>query len=143
MKIGLVSGCVVWVLLFLITSSCLIPIGLFSASVTSHTDFVIQTMGGFMCPSETTPAEYTYSTTIWDSDLGASVPATGYELICVDASGQTVVNLGPTYAFVWTAAMGLAGAFVAVVLSILLAGPIGMIFAKKFGRKLETASGAP
>jgi hypothetical protein len=141
MKTGLASGCVAWFVLFGIISACLVPVGLMSAGFSSQTDFVTQTVGGYMCPPETQPELYTYSTTIRDQ-RGVDMPATGSELICVDASGETVANLGPTYAFIWTGALGLAGAVVAGVLAIFLAGPIGMFFAKRFGRKPDPAIGS-
>jgi hypothetical protein len=137
MKTGLASGCIVWFILFGVISTCLIPVGLMSAGFTSGTDFAAQTVGGYLCPPETKPGLYTYSTTIRD-ERGVDMPATGYELICLDASGETVVNLGPTYAFIWTGALGLAGAVIAAVLSIFLAGPIGIFFGKRFGKKAET-----
>lgn len=134
MKKGLAIGCLVWFVLFGIISTCLVPVGLMSAGVTSGTDFVAQTVGVYLCPPETQPGLYTYSTTIRD-ERGVDMPATGYELICMDANGETVVNLGPTYAFIWTGALGVAGAAIAAVLSIFLAGPIGIFLGKRFGKK--------
>jgi hypothetical protein len=141
MKTGLASGCVAWLVLFSFISACLIPVGMMSAGITSSSSFVIETVGGYLCPAGTTPREYTYETTIWDSDLQTSVPATAYELICVDASGETVVNLGPSYAFIWAGVLGAAGTVVAAIVSIFLAGPIGMFIGKRFGRKQESAIG--
>lgn len=140
MKTGLASGCIAWFVLFGLISACLVPVGLMTAGFTSSTNFVIDTVGGYLCPPETKPDLYTYATTIRD-ERGVDMPATGYELICVDASGETVVNLGPTYAFIWTGVLGIAGAIVAAIVSIFLAGPIGVFFAKRFGRKPESAIG--
>ncbi len=140
MKTGLASGCIAWFVLFGIISTCLVPVGLMSAGVTSQTDFVAQTMGGYMCPPETTPDLYLYATTIRD-ERGVDMPATGSELICLDSNGETVVNLGPTYAFLWTGALGIAGALIAAILAIFLAGPIGVFIGKRFGRKPESAIG--
>jgi hypothetical protein len=141
MKTGLASGCVAWFVLFGLISACLVPVGLMSAGFTSSSAFVVETVGGYLCPAGTTPDLYTYATTIRD-ERGVDMPATGYELICVDASGETVVNLGPTYAFIWTGGLGFAGAVVAAILSIFLAGPIGVFVGKRFGRnKPESAIG--
>ena len=141
MKKGLASGCIIWFVLFNIISACLVPVGLMSAGFTSQTNFVGQTVGGYLCPPQTQPELYLYSTGVRDS-RGVEMPGTGSELICVDANGETVVNLGPTYAFIWTAALGIAGLVIAGLLSIFLAGPIGMFIARRFGKKTESAIGA-
>jgi len=140
MKKGMAVGCLVWFVLFGFISACLVPVGLMSAGFTSETDFAVQTVGGYLCPPETKPGIYTYATTIRD-ERGVDMPATGYELICLDESGETVVNLGPTYAFIWTGVLGLAGALLAAVVAILLAGPVGLFVGKRFGRKPESAIG--
>ncbi|MCG2787428.1 MAG: hypothetical protein L6461_20250 [Anaerolineae bacterium] len=140
MKKGMAAGCITWVILFSLMGACLVPVGLMTAGFTSQTDFVTQTMGGFLCPTGTTPELYTYATTV-RSELGTDMPATASELICLDNNGQTVVNLGPAYAFIWTGVLGIAGLVVAAILSIFLAGPIGIFIAKKFGRKQESAIG--
>jgi hypothetical protein len=141
MKTGLASGCLAWFVLFGIISSCLVPVALMTAGFSASSNFAIDTMGGYMCPPETTPQAYTYQTTIWDSDLNAQRGATAYELICVDANGETVVNLGPNYAFIWTAVFGAGAALLAVLLSLLFAGPIGVFIGKRWGRKPQSAIG--
>jgi hypothetical protein len=139
MKTGFVSGCVVWFILFGITSSCLIPVGLLAASLTSQTEFVAESVGAYLCPTGTQPGLYTYPTTMRSSS-GVDRPATGSELICLDANGETVVNLGPTYAFIWTGVLGLVGALAAAILSVLLAWPVGAFFARRFGNKADSFS---
>lgn len=140
MKKGVAVGCIVWVLLFSAVGACLVPVGMMTAGFTSQTDFVVETVGGSMCPEGTKPGLYTYATTIRD-ERGVDMPATGSELICLDANGETVVNLGPTYAFVWTGVLGLAGLLLAAVFAILLAGPAGVFVSKRFGGKTNTATG--
>lgn len=138
MKKGLAVGCIVWVLLFTVMGACLVPVGLMVAGFTSQTDFVVETVGRYLCPEGTTPGLYIYATTIRD-ERGVDMPATASELICLDASGETVANLGPTYAFLWSGVLGVVGAVVAAVVSILLAGPIGAVIGRRLGRKAGTA----
>ena len=58
MKKGLASGCIIWFVLFNIISACLVPVGLMSAGFTSQTNFVGQTVGGYLCPPQTQPELY-------------------------------------------------------------------------------------
>ena len=140
---GMASGCVVWVIVFSLLGSCLCPLGLMTAGFTSQTDFVTQTVGSRLCPKDTAPELYSYDTMSPPDEYGVSRPATAYELICLDANGQTVVNLGPTYAFIWTGMLGIAGLILAAIVAVLLAGPAGILAARVFGRKKDSAIGVP
>jgi len=140
MKKGMAVGCIVWVVLFSAMCSCLAPVGMMTAGFTSQTDFVVETVGGYLCPEGTKPGLYTYATTIRD-ERGVDMPATAYELICLDSNGETVVNLGPTFAFIWTGVLGLAGLALAAIFAFLLAGPAGVFVSKRFGSKADSAIG--
>jgi hypothetical protein len=140
MKTATASGCIVGVVLFFLLSACLLPIGVMAAGFTSHTDFVVETMGGYLCPVGTTPDLTSYATTILD-ERQVEMPATAYELICVDESGQTLVNRGPTYAFIWTGLLGAAGVLLALLLALIFAAPAGILAARVFGRKKTADAG--
>lgn len=134
MKKGMASGCIVGVILFGLLSACLFPAGIMAAGFTSQSDFAVKTIGGYLCPAGTTPDLTSYATTILD-ERQVEMPATAYELICVDANGQTLVNRGPTYAFIYTGLVGAAGVLLALVLALIFSAPVGVLAARLFGRK--------
>lgn len=127
---GCAPGCMVWVLVFSVLSLCLGLIGLSTGAVTAQTGFVVETIGGRMCPADTTPDLYTYAT----YDVLENRNSTAYELICVDSSGNTVVNLGPTWAFIWSGILGAAGLLLAALLSAVVAAPVGAWLGRRFGK---------
>lgn len=131
---GFISGCVVWVLVFGVLSSCLGLVGAGVGAATAQAGFVVETVGGRMCPPETTPDLYTYQSYTVD-ERGVRMPATAYELICVDPAGNTVANLGPTWAFIWSGILGAAGLLLAAILSALAAAPLGAMLGRAFAPK--------
>ena len=138
MKKGTAAGCIVGVILFVLLSACLLPAGLMAAGFTSQSDFAVKTIGGYLCPAGTTPDLTSYATTILD-ERQVEMPATAYELICVDASGQTLVNQGPTYAFIYTGLGGAAGLLLALVLALIFSAPAGLLAARLLGGRKEAA----
>lgn len=54
-SMGMVSGCIVWFLIFSVMSTCLGLVGASVGAVTAQTGFVVETVGGRMCPPDTTP----------------------------------------------------------------------------------------
>ena len=94
-KVGTVSGCVVWIIVFGIFSACLLPIAMIFGGITSISNFAMQTLGPILCPDGTTAESYSYPTTTTD-EYGNSQPSTAYELHCVDRNG-TVVKKDPFY----------------------------------------------
>jgi len=132
-KTGAISGCIIWVLLIGIVSSCVLPIFFVIGSVTSFSDFAIKTTGKYICPANTTPTSYSYRTTTHD-EYGNSQPTTAYELQCVDANG-TVVKTDPVgYAFAWIGIFAGIGLIVALVISFALAAPAGALVARFLNR---------
>jgi ABC-type glycerol-3-phosphate transport system permease component len=129
MKTGAVSGCIVWVLLIGFLGSCILPIFFCIGSVTSFSDYAIQTTGKVLCPAETTPESYSYETTTTD-DNGFSQPATAYELHCVAANGEVLKTDPIVYAFLWDGIFALVGIIIIIVLSFVLAAPAGALIAK-------------
>ena len=140
---GAASGCVVWLLTFGALSLCLCPIGLFAGSLTStiSADSVARLVGPWLCPAGSTAKIETYETTTTD-DNGNTQPATGYTMVCQDASGAVVASPGPLYAFVWIGILSGIGLGVAAILSIFLAVPAGAVIARWSSRRAQRAGGA-
>ena len=128
-KTGAVSGCVVWILLIFVLSSCILPCFFVVGSITSFSDYAIRTTGGFLCPEGSTPESYSYATTSTD-EYGNSHPSTAYELHCVDASGEVVKTDPIIYAFLWDGVFAVVGFIIIIGLSFLLAAPAGALIAK-------------
>src|SRR4030095_6393662 len=130
-KTGAVSGCVVWILLMGVISSCILPCFFVVGSITSFSDYAIRTTGRFLCPEGSQPESYSYATTSTD-EYGNSHPATAYELHCVDAEGEVVKTDPIVYAFLWDGIFAVVGFIVAIGLSFLLAVPAGALKDKFF-----------
>lgn len=132
-KTGAVSGCVVWVLLIALLGSCILPIFFCIRSITSFSDYAIQTTGKILCPQGSTPESYSYDTTTTDEN-GNSQPATAYELHCVASNGEVVKTDPIVYAFLWDGIFALAGLVVIIVLAFLLAAPAGVLIGRFLNR---------
>src|SRR4030095_466572 len=132
-KTGAVSGCVVWILLIFVLSSCILPCFFVVGSITSFSDYAIRTTGGFLCPEGSTPESYSYATTSTD-EYGNSHPSTAYELHCVDASGEVVKTDPIVYAFLWDGVFAVVGFLIIIGLSFLLAAPAGALIGKVFNQ---------
>jgi ABC-type glycerol-3-phosphate transport system permease component len=126
---GAVSGCIVWVILIGVLSTCIFPIAITVASVTSFTDMAIQATGPFICPEDTTYEVHTYQTTSTD-EYGHESPATGYELYCLDASGNVVHEDPVMFAFLWIGFMAAIALILVAVLAFALAAPAGVLIAR-------------
>jgi len=123
------SGCLIWVILIAVISSCILPIFVVIGSVSSFSDVAIKTTGGWLCPQGTTPESYSYETTTQDEN-GFDQPATAYELHCVDASGNVVKTDPVLYAFIWIGIFLGIGLIVTAILSFIFAVPGGMLVTK-------------
>ncbi|MCQ3936662.1 MAG: hypothetical protein DPW18_06400 [Chloroflexi bacterium] len=120
------SGCLIWFLLVTFIGSCVMPIAFVVGGVFSSSEFAIKTMGGFICPADSTPKVYSYETTMTD-EYGISRPATAYELHCVDAAGAVVKEDPVMYAFGWVGFAALMGLVLTALLSFIFAVPGGML----------------
>lgn len=127
-----ISGCLIWFFLISIISTCVMPVFMMAGSLTSFTDFAINTTGGWICPEGTTPQRNSYQTTIRDD--GFDRPATAYELQCVDASGEVVMTDPVGYAFLWIGIFVAVGFVISVALSFVFAVPGGMLVTKLLER---------
>ena len=97
---GMASGCVTWLIVFLLLGSCLVPVGVIVGGITSglNADFVTRTLGPYMCPEGSAAEVHTYTTAGRDV-TGFGTLTTAYEARCVDANGNMVKDLGPTLGF--------------------------------------------
>ena len=132
-----VSGCVIWFLLICIISSCVMPIFFIVGSVSSFSEFAIQTTGGWLCPEGTTPESYTYATTTAD-EFGNQQPSTAYELHCVDANGTVVKEDPIAYAFIWIGIWAVIGLILSGVLTFVFAVPGGILVTKMLNKLKST-----
>ena len=105
------------------------PIFFIVGSVSSFSEFAIQTTGGWLCPEGTTPESYTYATTTAD-EFGNQQPSTAYELHCVDSNGTVVKEDPVVYAFIWIGIWGAIGLILSGVLTFVFAVPGGMLVTK-------------
>jgi len=139
---GTASGCLVWVLTFAALSMCLCPAGLVAGSITSVTnaDAIARLVSPSLCPAGSNGKIESYDTTTTD-DNGNSQPATGYAMVCQDASGAVVANTGPVYAFLWIGILSLIGLVLAALLAIVLAAPAGVLIARWSARRSQRAGG--
>ncbi len=136
-KTTAISGCVIWFLLICTISSCVMPVFFIVGSVSSFSEFAIQTTGGWLCPEGTTPESYSYSSTTTD-EFGNRQPATAYELHCVDSSGVVVKEDPIAYAFIWIGIWVAIGLILSGVLTFVFAVPGGMLVTKILN-KLRTS----
>ena len=67
-------------------------------------------------------------------EFGNSHPATGYELRCVDESGEVVKTDPVGYAFLWIGVFVVVGLIVAGILAFVFAVPLGLLIGRLFKR---------
>lgn len=137
-KTSAISGCIVWILSIGLIMSCVLPIVIMIGSFTSFSHFAIRVTGNYICPDGTTAERREYATTTTD-EFGNSRPATGYELRCVDASGEVVKTDPVGYAFLWIGFFTLFGLIVSGILAFLFAAPIGLLIGRLF-KRTQTSS---
>jgi hypothetical protein len=130
---GAVSGCIVWVIVFAVISSCLLPAAMMIGGFTSASNFAIDFTGQFLCPQGTKPVSYSYATTTTD-EYGNRQPSTAYELHCIDASGEVVKEDPIAFAFLWIGIVAVIGLTIGAILAFLLAAPAGVLIARLFKR---------
>jgi hypothetical protein len=134
---GTVSGCIVWIIVFGILSSCLLPTAMVIGGITSVSKFAMQTIGPLICPEGTVGQSYSYATTTTD-EYGNSQPSTAYVLHCVDTNGEVVKEDPVLYAFLWIGSIAMIGLVIAALLAFVLAAPAGILIARVLVRKKRT-----
>lgn len=130
---GTISGCVIWVIVFCLVSTCVLPVAMLVGTFTSFTDAPIEFIGPMICPEGTTPRSHQYATTTID-DFGNSQPATGFSLQCVDENGDVVKEDLILYSFIWIGIIGGVGLVLAGVLAVVFAAPAGVFITKFLNR---------
>ena len=136
---GTISGCLVWLLVFGLLGMCLVPVALMIGGVTSGSEFAVRTVAPFICPEGTSGTAFSYSTTSIN-DNGVRVPATAYELHCVDAAGTTVKNDPVVFAFLWEGIAAAVAVIVTALLAVLLAAPAGVLASRIFRSRKASSS---
>lgn len=136
----LLIGCLIWLVGFLVISSCLVPAGMLAGGLTMFfsEDLITSTVGTMMCPSSTIPEIISYETTRIDED-GFERPSTSFEMVCKTPDGNVVKNTGGVYALIWN------GIFIAlaIILSIILAGILTILIQRFFKHKSDQNSPLP
>jgi len=130
---GTISGCIIWFIVFGVISMCIIPVASLVGGLSSASSFAVKTVGPMVCPDNTTPEIYSYSTTSID-DFGNSTPATAYEIHCLDASGENVKTDPVAYAFIWIGIIAAIGLILAAILAFIFAAPAGVLVARLFNQ---------
>src|SRR5258706_15611032 len=89
---GTVSGCLVWVILFVVSVPCLVPLMLFFGNFALYTDFSNRAVQPILCPANTTLQVRTYDTTTTDN-RHHNVGAGGQFVNCVATGRQQGQNV--------------------------------------------------
>ena len=134
---GTLSGCIVWIVVFGIVGSCLLPVSMVVGGFTSVSNFAMQTLEPVLCPEGSTAEPYSYATTTTD-EYGNTRPSTAYELHCIDANGAIVKEDPILYAFLWMGIIAVIGLVMAALLAFALAAPAGVLIARVLDRNKKT-----
>ena len=133
---GTVSGCIIWFVVFGFLCSCIIPVASMIGGFSSGSDIAVKTVGPMVCPENTTPKIHTYATTSID-DNGFETPSTGYEIQCLDASGDIVKTDPVAFAFIWIGIFAAIGLVLAGILAFVLAAPAGVLIARLLNKNKQ------
>ena len=130
---GALSGCLVWIIAFMVISMCILPVSMMVGGFTSVTDFAMETIAPLICPEGTSAQSRSYQTTTTDEN-GNRQPSTAYVMQCVDSNGNVVKEDRVGYAFLWTGMFAAIGLVLSGILAFVLAAPAGVLIAKILGR---------
>jgi hypothetical protein len=130
---GTLSGCLVWVLVFFVVSSCFLPVAMFVGGFSSGSTPAMKLLGPILCPAGTTAESYSYQTTTTD-DFGNPEPATATELHCMDAGGNVVKTDVVGFAFLWEGIVAVISLVAAAGLAFVFAAPAGVLIARLTAR---------
>jgi len=115
MKMGVGSGCVVWILLIGVLSMCILSSSIIVGIGAPPDEFTLHTTGKFLCPAGSTPETYVHE---WGVDR-----IKDYEIYCVDADGHVMEITSTGHAFLLEGIFMLAGLIIAVGLLFAMAAP--------------------
>lgn len=136
MKRNAVSGCFTWIALLFVFGSFLLPASMFVGSMTSETNFAMNTMAKYMCPEGTTPQTSTSSVQKRGTD-GKRYNDGIVELQCRNPDGSIVPNLSFLAGPAWIGVFILAGLLLAILFAFIFAVPGGILL----NRMLEKMRG--
>ena len=119
---GTISGCLVWIIAFVVIGICILPISFAGSMFTITSDFAIKQTGAIVCPDNTTPKIRSFATY-------GSGPSTTSVLECVDASGNVVDEDLVGFAFLWIGIVTGIGLILTGVLAFVFAAPAGALVA--------------
>lgn len=121
-RTGTISGCLVWIIAFVVIGMCILPISFVGSMFTITSDFAIKQTGAIVCPDNTTPKIRSFATY-------GSGPSTTSVLQCVDASGNVVDEDPVGFAFLWIGIVTVVGLILTGVLAFVFAAPAGVLIA--------------
>jgi hypothetical protein len=124
---GTISGCLVWIIVFVVINICILPISMAVGGMTSVTDFAVKQTGAIVCPNNTTPKIRAFATY-------GSGPSTTSVLQCVDASGNVVKEDPVGFAFLWIGIIAVIGLIISALLAFALAAPAGVLIGRFINR---------
>jgi hypothetical protein len=130
---GTVSGCIIWIIVFCVLSTCILPVATTIGGFTSASGFAMKVLGPYICPEGSTAQSYSYATTTTDEN-GNRQPSTAYVLQCVDVNGEIVKEDPVIYAFIWIGIIAVIGFLLAALLSFALAAPAGVLLGRLFNK---------
>ncbi len=133
--VGTGSGCAIWVLAFVIVSTCFCPLAMAGGALASTvgSEWAATMVEPYLCPENSTAEIVTYQTTITD-DSGSVGPATGYIMQCVDRAGAVVRDGSPDYAFYVVGVFALGSLVLSALGAFFIAAPLGALIARRRGR---------
>lgn len=134
---GAVSGCIIWVIVFGVIGSCLVPVGMMVGGFTSVTDFAMQALEPLICPDGTTAKSRSYATTTTD-DFGNPQPSTAYVMQCIDENGKVVKEDPVAYAFIWIGIIAGIGLILSALLAFVFAAPAGVLIGRMINRNKKS-----
>jgi hypothetical protein len=131
---GTVSGCIVWLLTFLVFGLCLAPTALIFAIFTGSSGMAARVVGPLVCPENST-AQMETGTATYVDDEGFTRTAATSEMICVDAAGTVVARPAPLPGWLWTGIAFAAAILLAGLLALLFAAPAGVLVGRLAKRR--------
>ena len=133
---GALSGCVVWLIVFVVLSSCLLPVAFMVGTVTTTAFppiFAAGIVEAFLCPPDSSAEIITHKGTGFDNE-GDPFVSTSYEMQCVDSTGNVVREPSQDYVFIWMGILAVIGLVLSALIALLLAAPAGVFIVSLFNR---------
>ena len=131
---GTLSGCLVWVILFLVLAPILWIVVYVTSSVMTFTDVSYRMMQPILCPSGTTLEVKTFDTTTTDSNH-RTIATVGHDMNCVSTNGELLkMDVVVEYLLYWRGIGLISGIVLAIPLTFVLAAPAGVLIARVLKR---------